>query len=247
MPPHSRLSFDLEENRSLHLEVRCPGVPASSGQVREVSSDGVRARFPRTSAPKLPLGIDVGLRFLGNQLKQPVACDARVLARRDEEHHRVYVFRLLRPEEIVPVLLPQIQGIYNRRGAVRIRPRGRVPIIARLRSESGLELRASLHDISASGMSMRVSPSEEALLACSAEVDVAVALPARPPLELHLRASIRERHFAGKLVHLGLAFQPEGSHNFFAQEQAILQYVFASCAEMQGKLAPGPCWSHPAR
>jgi hypothetical protein len=88
-------------------------------------------------------------------------------------------------------------------------------------------------------MSLRVSQKEEAALASSTKLDVRTALPGRPPFELYLRASIRERRFTDELVHLGLAFLPEESPDFSTQEQTILQYVFATCAAMQGTPLPG--------
>lgn len=236
MESRSPITVDLARSRGMRVEVAGHGVPTFRGHVRAVSADDLRAHFP-VSSSTVPLGTQVALRFSGTPLRQVLESNAWVLERRDDEHHREYVFKLLNPEEIVSVLLPHIQKVGNRRGAVRIRPS--TPIVVSLIPDSGSELRASLYDISATGASLRVSPGEEASLASATTVALRVVLPGRPPFPLNLRASIRERRYAGALVHLGLAFRTNESRDFAAQEQAILQYVFAACAEMQGKPLPG--------
>jgi hypothetical protein len=230
------VSFDLSQVRALRVDVASPGAASCRGHVRGVSSDKLRARFPVTGT-MLALGSPVSLRFSGNELKQVISSTANVLERRDEDRHREYLFELTKPEEIVPVLLPHIQKVGNRRGAVRIRPKASIHVTLTL--ESSLSIRAGLFDISASGMSLRVTPDQEAAIAQSTKVEVRAKLPGRPSYPLCFRAWIRERRFVDELVHLGLAFIPEESADFSSQEQAILQYVFAACAEMQGTLLPG--------
>lgn len=219
-PPESRAPADLVA-LSVTLMLRSGPI---AGEVVSLEITQTVVDFHPPDPPQLPLGVVVTLEFATPGLKKPVRLSAMVVGRTEVTSGRRYSFQFKLKEG-------QDAGdlfrLFNRRASYRALAHKPVevhilPTDPDLR-KAAQPIVADLHDISASGISIIVTPEQDMRVAQD-NVFLRFELPTSDqPVEV--LTTIRYRVLMhSKAVRYGCAFNPN-SPGFMSMESRVVKYL----------------------
>jgi len=180
--------------------------------------------FHPPNAPQLPLGVVVPLDFATPGLKKPVRLSAMVVGRTEVASGRRYSFQFkLKEGQDASDLF----RLFNRRASYRALAHKPIvvnilPIDEAARKEA-TPIAADLHDLSASGISIIVTPEQDMKVAADS-VLLSFELPtSESPLQM--QALIRYRVLMhSKAVRYGCSFNPN-SPGYVSMESRVVKYL----------------------
>lgn len=178
--------------------------------------DGLLATvaFSARNAPALSLGESAKLRFMGGGLVGSVDTEAQSVQRTEDPAQRCYSFTIANvPKSMLMLLANRRKSgrrVVRSEKAIRLLdvPRGVLPSV-------------TLHDVSASGLSIIVEPAVEKALADRVQVRVEVSLPGEAPMVL--TATIRHRRMHRSQILYGLQFEEHAEAFALAQRRLRAQ------------------------
>jgi hypothetical protein len=179
----------------------------------------VTADFPRSDCPIMPIGAEVTLGFQGPYLPRAVWAAGRVIYRREELFRHRYRFRFDEEARV------SLASVVNSRRAMRLRPHPSQAIPVVVQSLDGeTEAEGWINDVSATGMSLRVSLEVEEKLYPQWGVAVRFQLPGADD-QFRMVGSVCYRHLVGDAVHYGIDFDPQATEGFEPQHTRITAIV----------------------
>lgn len=186
------------------------GERAAQGLGSDLSANGLGATFACEPADLLPLVGEVGhLTIAGDWLTQPLRFEARAV-RRSDIGTNVCSFGFEFMAELDEVD-PELRRMFNRRQAVRVRPRANEPVKVGISIQPSVQEAAILRDISSTGIGLEVGVNAQRRLGSTSKVELLLPLgPAGG--RLVAPAAIRHRRYIGSSrIVLGLIFVLEES------------------------------------
>lgn len=226
MTPRNQYTIEPGQAGVVRVELLPAEAEPIVGALLAISSVGTTVGFE--NAPPMALNQEVRLRFSGDPLEQPVVATVHVQSRTDDPSSRKYGFWFARRQEIETILLPRLEGLFNRRSADRVHPDPNMPVLVTLESNPpGARLCGPLLSISTSGMAIRASQEDEAAFAHTALARASFALPGQNLNCVRVDVSMRQRRLAGRHVQFGLVFKGLDDAPQRRNHDAIVAYVHA--------------------
>lgn len=219
-PPTSEAPAGLDALRVVLPLKRGP----VSGEVLSLDITNVVVEFVSLDPPTLPLGVVVPLEFTTSSLRQAVRLHALVVSRTEEQTRRRYTFQFKLKEGQDP---GDLIRLFNRRSSFRTSMER--PVVVHVRSADapgqsrGAVVACELHDISATGLALVVTPEQDMKLG-SDRIEVEFELPSvdKP---LKALATVRYRVLnQSSAIRYGCAFDPASS-GFASTQQIVLRYL----------------------
>ena len=173
------------------------------GMALDVSAEGVGATFQTDGVNDLPHVGEVGVvTIVADWCVDPIRIEARAVRRADGDGVCVFGFGFTGlPTDIEP----DLHGIFNRRNAVRLRPKVCEEIDVMI-SSNDVDIRAVLRDISTSGIGVVASLDSEQHIGTTNVLDI-VLTPTGDSDPIRVPSIIRNRRFSedGNVLY-GIAF-----------------------------------------
>ena len=188
----------------------------------DLNAKGLGATFPSEPAGVLPFVGEVGqLVVAGDWLKSPLDLEARVIQRADAEA-AVCLFGfefLAKADEVAS----ELRRVFNPRRAVRLQPPPNKPVGVVIAGEPDLRERATLRNISFTGIGLEADVTSERRIGSTSKVELQLSLSSGDE-PLVVPAVIRHRQYVGRSrVVFGLVFLlPESATHI---QNAIDDYV----------------------
>lgn len=218
-PPEGEASADLGA-LSVVLALRSGPI---AGEIVSLDITQTAVDFRPPNIPRVPLGVVITLEFSTPDLKRKVRLGAVVSGRAEVDGARRYTFQFKLKEGQD---LGDLFRLFNRRSSFRAA--SNKPVVVNVwpaEEEARAEAKpvaADLHDISASGIALIVTPEQDMKIA-SDRVLLEFELPATPGIRMV--TIIRYRVLIhSKAIRYGCAFDPS-SPGFAAFEDLVVKYL----------------------
>lgn len=208
---------DAEPAAEIALVCHGPLGPAH-GSVVGLTRDRLRARFDADEAPAMPIAAEVGVDLVSPDSGRE-GLRARVVARRQaQDGGVVYDFHLGFED------LDFGHGVLNHRQDFRVFPDSRCALEVRVQGlPAGPIHRATLRDVSASGIGLWLMPGVEASLYGFDRLGLDFYLPGDPaPFELE--GFVRHRTLTGCAISYGVALDAAARADFDQQRRRLVAY-----------------------
>jgi len=222
----SNYRVDLEEKSSIEVRILAEGGKSIVARVHTVSSGGIGVHLPSELASFLFVSQKVQVEFGGGPIVKPLTVRAIVKHHLPEKGLHRYGLEFVDRQSFDEELLNRaLHGLFNRRGAYRVRPESGAKIPVLLQSQpQGVRGSGIMADISVTGIGLVVTPDVEAQFRGIDRFILSFRLPGI--LEaVTLDGILRYRTLDKDEVRCGLVFDPRRSDQFRRQEAAILEYV----------------------
>ncbi len=211
---------------NLELQVAAGFGKVEKGEIVELNSAGVDARFPRERSPVLAVGeiLQLAFRWCDQQFES-LDIEAQVMARHDDEHSVRYRFSF---QELPGLGHEALNRLFNRRGAYRARTEPGevvdVQLWAHQRVPRESLISARLTDISVLGMGLTAQLEQDAILKSHSLVDVSFKLPGMSNRQT-VSARIVERELRGDSIHYGMQFSDSLVQALASHQDEISAYI----------------------
>lgn len=197
-------------------------------ELGDLDVSGCTVRLQNESPLHLGVGEELEISLVHRQLIHEIRLRARLSSRREDVARRHLSFKFLDQDAANGLTHPELARLFNRRGALRVRPGASeaiaVKIFPRREGRGTFEL-APLVDISTGGLAVDVTASFEQRLRNEDLVEVLFRLPTR---EQAVSGVGRIRHRCLRpdgRVRYGVMFQNPDDLAFRPTYEAILAYV----------------------
>jgi c-di-GMP-binding flagellar brake protein YcgR len=204
----------------LEVRVRVPAGEVLLGRCMDVefSQDEVlvSVEFPAERTPVLRLGEGAELEFRGGGLGSAMSTEACTLMRTDDQTRCCYCFGVKLSKGSLFLLV-------NRRRSDRVQLPASEPVRVRILDVGEDTPEVTLHDISATGLSILMDPALEARLFSRLELRLAVKLGGEEK-SIELITAIRHRRLLGSAILYGLEIDGR-IPDFLRAKDRILLYV----------------------
>jgi len=218
-PPTGEASADLD-SLSVRLALRSGPI---AGEVVTLDITQTVLDFPAPNPPALPIGVLVPLEFTTPTLKKTVRLNAIVVGRAEEGATRRYTFQFKLKDGQDP---GDLFRLFNRRTSFRAS--ANKPVLVHIfpgdeaARKDAKPVASDLHDISATGISLVVSPEQDMKIS-SDSVFIEFELPTSVQ-PIKLLTTIRYRVLMhSKAVRYGCAFNPN-SPGFMVMEDLVMKH-----------------------
>lgn len=223
-PTVSRAASSKLEN--LELVVSSGFGKLAKGEISELTSAGVDARFSRDQSPVLAIGETLQLSFRWcDQEFQSLDIEAQVIARFDNKQSVRYRFSF---QELLSLGHEALTQLLNRRGAYRARTEPGVVVDVQLWAYQANPkeslISARLTDISVLGMGLMAQSEQDAILKNHTVVDVSFKLPGMSTRRT-VSARIVERELRGDSIHYGMQFSSSLVETLASHQDEISAYI----------------------
>jgi hypothetical protein len=229
-------SVIVDLNEALTLEFTDP-----EGQVRRGSVEEVRretsgllmvVNFRPTQVAAHPIGEAIDLSFSGVSLRRPVRVRARVVCWTENEVLERYEFQF--DEEASLALGPA----FNRRGAVRVNPAPRAPIVAEIFTDEHWVEASTVQDISTGGVSLLLHAEDPGGLSSYRQLYLRLRLPNDDEERFEVAGIVRFRRLSGAAIAYGIEFDAARTEGFAAKQGRVHAYVMRRQLEVLRSCRP---------
>lgn len=235
------LGYRVQPGEADTVSVRVhPQGPFFTGEVVEVSFDGVGACFPSSafSTPDRPapaMGQHVQLSLTLGEAPAVLRASGTVVLRTDRKDSVHYGFRFTDRKEVARQLSSKLVTLFNRRRRYRVSTDANSLVAVTVEGgQDGGKAQAHLVDISTTGVGLRLSKHFALGLVATDRIKVCISLPDCPD-QLEVQGIIRHRHPVGAFgeeVDYGIKFAWEHSDNAAAQQREIGKFVMKQQREL---------------
>lgn len=198
------------------------------GLVDNLSAAGAGAAFPLKPAPCLEPGDAVELEFKALVLLRLLRVSAIVRQVDERANDRHYGFEFVDPDAVMRLVPYTLLREFNRRSSRRLELEGPVELIVG-KDEDAEKIVASLADLSASGVGLRMSSEKGSFIEHGDPVEVRFSLPEKPS-GFHLAGAVRSVRTAGEGLLIGVEFDEQRTDSFETQSGEI-QSLIVRCLE----------------
>ncbi len=218
---------ETQQRRFLTVTVQTADGVQVDGLVDNLSASGAGAAFPLKPAPYLELGDKVELEFKALVLLRLLRV-AAVVRRVDERpNDRHYAFEFVDPDAVMRLVPYTLLREFNRRSCRRLELEGPVELLVGKEGEQTLT--ASLADLSASGVGLRMSPKQGSSIETGDPVEVRFSL-SESPSDFRLAGAVRSQRTAGEDLLIGVEFDDQRTDSFETQSDEI-QALILRCLD----------------
>jgi hypothetical protein len=212
------LSYPLNPTRDLSVSLAV-GEDTLQGTVQDLLGSELVAEFDRD--PMLRIGSRRHLTFKAPDLKEPIVSLVAVTLRSREQDKARYGFVFLDPTELNKRLTPALYKLFNRRHTCRVQTPA--PIRIKALGENQAVLLGEVDDLSAGGVGAFFPVDVDRIMTRVERLQIRLDLPDTAPMQIN--GIIRVRQLNGDKVRYGIEFDPQGTKNFEAKTDAIMQLV----------------------
>ncbi|MFT5287965.1 MAG: hypothetical protein ACI8QS_000255 [Planctomycetota bacterium] len=226
----SESSQILEATQATVLSGRLLGKGVVVNCEAERADAHITIAFDSSLAPELPVGQDADVAFARGAAGAGFEVSGLVVGR--SEDYRGVLYRLVFQGGATRALSPLV----NRRGTLRVYVDSETAVKVQLETlDESLKLALKATDVSATGISVKVSADDELMLTGTRQVKLLLLLPG-DPIPKAIQGEILRRRFIDSEVRYGIRFESRGN---LAEREAILQWVKARHREelMQARAA----------
>jgi len=200
-----------------------PGQKKVTGELAGVDMSHAAMSFPVRECPNLERDERIRLSLTLVESRKTLDMDALVKGSRSSKDRVLYQFKLIDTDRLLREQDPVLTGLFNRRGAFRVKPDPQDPIsvdlIRNIHSGKG-----SMIDISTLGVALRVLPSSAPWHRYADQVSISFTLPGSGDT-FRLDGRIARVSPLEKGTVLGVEFDRDKTKRIRPQEQSISRYV----------------------
>lgn len=197
------------------------------GELLDISANGIALRFSLAADPHLPPGETVILPFTLPNRHDPVTLKAIVRTRKQVEGWWRYGLQFQLEYPFHAQFAEQFYALFNRRDAIRVKPRAETPVAVTVEvigELSGRTFPARLKDVSVTGIGVLLAPDTGTALAAADLLGISLRFPISGRT-LNIAGRIRHRTPQAGALCCGLRLAPDHCEHFESDQEELSDYV----------------------